>query len=196
MYKWPRKSVRFREVSVLQRCPFNKRKFTVLVWKIIINVCLDSWLYNIGTVQSFNYGMFNIHVEYTNFFFVESLIRPTELRFQFTVRGFSKCDVTFVHYSLFESYTLFEYYLNITLTSCSNCCSSPSEHIAGWASDFIASWLGRQNLAELPFESSQLVFYYLASFDMLSVSESKESDKTFRTVFSVSVGVAICPSDM
>ena len=24
----------------------------------------------------------------------------------FTIRGFSKCDATFVHYSLFESYSL------------------------------------------------------------------------------------------
>ena len=28
------------------------------------------------------------------------------LSFQFTVRGFSKCDAAFVHYSLFESYSL------------------------------------------------------------------------------------------
>ena len=28
------------------------------------------------------------------------------MRFQFTVRGFSKCDAAFVHYSLFESYSL------------------------------------------------------------------------------------------
>ena len=33
-------------------------------------------------------------------------IRPTELRFQFTIRRFSKCDAAFVHYSLFESYSL------------------------------------------------------------------------------------------
>ena len=26
------------------------------------------------------------------------IFRPTELRFQFTVRGFSKCDAAFVHY--------------------------------------------------------------------------------------------------
>ena len=34
------------------------------------------------------------------------LLRLTELRFEFTVRGFSKCDVAFVHYSIFESYSL------------------------------------------------------------------------------------------
>ena len=38
--------------------------------------------------------------------FKRYLPRPTKLRFQFTVRGFQKCDVAFVHYSLFESYSL------------------------------------------------------------------------------------------
>ena len=33
-------------------------------------------------------------------------IRPTALRFQFTVRGFSKCDAAFVHYSLFELFII------------------------------------------------------------------------------------------
>ena len=61
-----------------------------------------SWRY-FGFFVSSKHFLWNgiLHWDGVKFYF-----RPTELRFQFTIQGFSKCDAAFVYYSLFESYSL------------------------------------------------------------------------------------------
>ena len=65
-------------------------------------------------------------------FEIISYVRPTEMRFQFTIRGVSKCDAAFVHYSSFKSYSLFGLKVSSSTSILVQCPKSSQNSMKSW----------------------------------------------------------------
>ena len=82
--------------------------------------------------------------------------RPTELRFQFTARGFSKCDAAFVHYSLFESYSLSGPKVSSGTSILVQCPKSKQNSVKPWFKNHTAIRTPLSSFREYPKDDEQM----------------------------------------